>query len=181
MRFLPTKLPGAFIIDLELHDDHRGFFARSWCQEEFAAHGLNPGLVQCNVSFNRKRGTLRGLHFQIAPYSEAKLIRCTRGRLFDVVVDLRQDSPTFREWVGVELTAQNRRMVYVPEGMAHGFETLEDETEVFYQMSEFFHPEAARGVRWNDPALAIAWPIAPPVLSDKDEAYPDLTTWRHCS
>jgi len=181
MIFSPTKLQGAFIIDIEQHEDERGFFARSWCQEEFAAHGLNPRLVQCNVSLNRKRGTLRGLHLQVAPYAEAKLVRCTRGRLYDVAVDLRHDSATFQQWVAVELTAENRRMLYVPEGMAHGFETLEHETEVFYQMSEFYHPEAARGVRWNDAALGIAWPLVPPVLSDNDRAHPDLATWLDCS
>jgi len=181
MIFSPTKLQGAFIIDIEHREDDRGFFARSWCQDEFAAHGLNPRLVQCNVSFNRKRGTLRGLHLQVTPYAEAKLVRCTRGRLYDVAVDLRKDSATFRQWVAVELSAENRRMLYVPEGMAHGFETLEDETEVFYQMSEFHHPEAARGVRWNDAALGIAWPLVPPVLSDKDRAYPDLASWPNSS
>ncbi len=181
MIFSPTKLQGAFIIDIEHREDDRGFFARSWCQDEFAAHGLNPRLVQCNVSFNRKRGTLRGLHLQVTPYAEAKLVRCTRGRLYDVAVDLRKDSATFRQWVAVELSAENRRMLYVPEGMAHGFETLEDETEVFYQMSEFHHPEAARGVRWNDAALGIAWPLVPPVLSDRDRAYPDLASWPNSS
>jgi dTDP-4-dehydrorhamnose 3,5-epimerase len=181
MIFSPTKLPGAFIIDIEPHEDERGFFARSWCREEVAAHGLNPRLVQCNVSFNQKRGTLRGLHLQLAPYAEAKIVRCTRGRLYDVAVDLRPDSATFHHWVAVELTAHNRRMLYVPEGMAHGFETLEDQTEVFYQMSESYHPEAARGVRWNDAALGIRWPLLPPVLSDKDRAHPDLATWLDCS
>src|SRR2546425_145492 len=141
MIFTATRLSGAFIVDLERHEDERGFFARSWCQEEFAAHGLDTRLVQCNVSYNRKTGTLRGLHLQMAPYAEAKLVRCTRGRLYDVAVDLRQDSMTFREWVAVELTADNRRMLYLPAGIAHGFQTLEDETEVFYQMSEFHHPE----------------------------------------
>ncbi len=181
MIFTATKLPGAFIIDLERHEDERGFFARSWCQEEFAAHGLDGRLVQCNVSYNLKKGTLRGLHLQVAPYAEAKLVRCTRGRMYDVAVDLGQDSTTFRQWVAVELTAENRRMLYVPAGMAHGFQTLEDETEVFYQMSAFHHREAARGVRWDDAALGMKWPIVPPVLSQRDRAYPDLATWLDCS
>jgi len=173
MRFSPTKLSGVSLVDLERHEDERGFFARSWCQSEFEQRGLNPRLVQCNVSFNRKRGTLRGMHYQVAPHAEAKLVRCTRGAIYDVAVDLRPDSPTYRQWVGVELTAENGRALYIAEGFAHGFQTLADDSEVFYQMSEFFHPEYARGVRWDDPAFKIAWPENERCLSARDLAYPD--------
>jgi dTDP-4-dehydrorhamnose 3,5-epimerase len=168
------KLAGAFVIRVERRVDERGFFARSWCQREFDEHGLNPRIVQCNVSFSEKRGTLRGMHFQAKPKEEAKLVRCTAGTVYDVVIDLRPDSRTFCEWVAVELSACNHLMLYVPEGFAHGFQTLEDGTEVFYQMSEYYHPELARGVRWNDPAFGIRWPIADPVLSDRDRGYPDF-------
>ena len=137
-------------------------------------HGLDPRLVQCNISFNRKRGTLRGMHYQAAPHGEAKLIRCTRGAIYDVIVDLHRDSPAFKKWVAAELTAENRSMLFVPEGLAHGFQTLEDDTEVFYQMSEFYHPESARGVRWDDPAFGIRWPLAQPIMSDKDRGYEDF-------
>lgn len=172
MIFTETKLKGAYLVDLDLQEDERGFFARSWCQDEFEKHGLNPRLVQCNISFNKKRGTLRGLHYQSLPYQEAKLVRCTMGVLYDVIVDLRSDSPTFKEWFSVELTAQNRRALYVPEGCAHGFQTLVDNTEVFYQMSESFHPECARGVRWDDPAFGIVWPIMEKTISTQDQAIP---------
>src|SRR5688500_15699112 len=168
MIFTETKLKGAVIIDIEPHEDERGFFARSWCVDEFKKHGLNPRLVQCNISFNKKRGILRGMHYQAEPYEEAKLVRCTMGALYDVIVDLRSDSSTFKKWFSAELTSQNRRALYVPEGFAHGFQTLVDDTEVFYQMSEFFHPECARGVRWDDPAFAIDWPFTPPTISLKD-------------
>ena len=174
MIFLETKLQGVFEIHLDPHGDERGFFARSWCQKEFEHQGLDPKLVQCNVSFNTRKGTLRGLHFQAAPYPEAKVVRCTMGSMYDVAVDLRPQSPTFRQWVGVVLSAANRHMLYVPEGCAHGFLTLEDETEVFYQMSEFYHPESARGVRWNDPAFQIVWPSEVDVISDRDRTYPDF-------
>jgi len=173
MIFIETKLAGAFIIKPELHQDERGFFARTWCQHEFRQHGLNPNLAQCNLSFNEKKGTLRGMHFQIAPYAEAKLVRCTMGAIYDVLIDLRPDSPTFKQWVAVELTSQNRNMVYIPEGFAHGFQTLVDQSEVFYQMAEFYHPASARGVRWNDPAFQIEWPINDPVISFKDRSYLD--------
>ena len=173
MKFSPTKLSGVWIVDLEPVEDERGFFARSWCQEEFKRRGLNPRLVQCNISFSRKKGTLRGMHYQIAPHPEAKLVCCTRGALFDVAVDLRPDSPTHKQWVGVELSAENRRAFYVPEGCAHGLQTLMDDTEVFYQMSEAYHPESARGVRWNDPAFNIAWPEDKRSLSARDLAFPD--------
>jgi len=174
MTFHETKLPGVFEIHLEPHGDERGFFARSWCQREFELRGLNPATVQCNISFNEKQGTLRGLHYQAAPHAEAKLVRCTEGSIYDVVVDLRPTSPTFKKWVGVTLTAANRHMIYVPEGFGHGFLTLDDRTEVFYQMSEFYYPELARGVRWNDPALQISWPAAPQVISEHDQTYPDF-------
>jgi dTDP-4-dehydrorhamnose 3,5-epimerase len=174
MTFHETRLPGVFEIRLEPNSDERGFFARSWCQKEVEAHGLNPKVVQCNVSFNARKGTLRGLHYQAAPHAEAKLLRCTMGAIYDVVVDLRPQSPTFKQWIGVTLSAANRHMLYIPEGCAHGFLTLENDTEVFYQMSEFYHPESARGVRWDDPAFQIAWPAKVEVISERDRTYPDL-------
>jgi len=169
-----TKLPGVFEIRLEPAADDRGFFARSWCRREFETHGLNPKVVQCNVSFNVKKGTLRGIHYQAAPHPEAKVVRCTKGAIYDVAVDLRPQSPTLRMWVGVLLTAANRHMLYVPEGCGHGFLTLEDETEVFYQMSEFYYPELARGVRWDDPAFQIVWPDRVGVISERDRTYPNF-------
>jgi dTDP-4-dehydrorhamnose 3,5-epimerase len=174
MTFHKTKLPGVFEIHLEYKPDERGFFARSWCQKEFESHGLNPKVVQCNVSLNKRKGTLRGIHYQAAPYPEAKIVRCTNGAIYDVVVDLRPQSPTFKNWIGVDLTAVNRHMLYVPEGCGHGFLTLEDETEVFYQMSEFYHPELARGVRWDDPAFQIVWPDKIEVISERDRTYPNF-------
>ncbi|MCZ7562532.1 MAG: dTDP-4-dehydrorhamnose 3,5-epimerase [Burkholderiales bacterium] len=158
MKFLTTPLLGAFVIELAPIVDDRGFFARSWCAKEFAAHGLNPSLVQCNVSFNKRRGTLRGMHYQVSPHEEAKIVRCTMGAIYDVIVDLRAAAPSYRRWFAIELSAANRRMMYCPEGVAHGFQTLMDDTEVFYQMSESHHPESARGVRWDDPAIGIEWP-----------------------
>jgi len=174
MLFYETKLPDVFEIHLEPHSDDRGFFARSWCQKEFEAHGLNPRLVQCNISFNIQRGTLRGMHFQATPHAEAKVVCCTRGAIYDVVLDLRPSSPAYRNWIAVILNSENRHMVYVPEGCAHGFLTLEDETEVFYQMSEFYDAESARGVRWNDPAFRIEWPERIEVISERDAAYPNF-------
>jgi dTDP-4-dehydrorhamnose 3,5-epimerase len=174
MRFSETKLRGVYTISLEPHRDERGFFARTWCREEFEAHGLNPQLVQCSISFNKRRGTLRGMHFQQAPYAEAKLIRCTKGAIYDVAVDLRPSSPTFMQWTALILTEANREMMYVPEGCAHGFLTVEDESEVFYQMSEFYAPEAARGFRWDDPAFDIVWPEKVEVIASKDATYPDF-------
>jgi dTDP-4-dehydrorhamnose 3,5-epimerase len=162
------------VIELDRLEDERGFFARSFCRDEFAAHGLRSSFVQCNISFNARRGTLRGLHFQASPHEEAKLVRCTRGAVFDVIVDLRKASATYRQWIAVELGADNHRMLYVPEGFAHGFQTLEDASEVFYQMSETFRPEASRGVRWNDPAFGIDWPLANPTVSARDADYPDF-------
>jgi dTDP-4-dehydrorhamnose 3,5-epimerase len=174
MTFHPTKLPGVCEIRIQPLTDERGFFARSWCRREFENRGLNPALAQCNISFNTCTGTLRGMHYQAPPYAEAKIVRCTHGAIYDVVVDLRRDSPTFKAWIGVALSARERNMLYVPEGCAHGFLTLEDRSEVFYQMSEFYHPEAARGVRWDDPAFQIAWPAAPQVISERDRTYPDF-------
>jgi dTDP-4-dehydrorhamnose 3,5-epimerase len=174
MIFHETCLAGAYIIDPERIEDERGFFARTWCREAFERHGLNPRLVQCNISYNPRRGTLRGMHYQVRPHEEAKLVRCTQGALHDVIVDLRPGSPTVRQWVAVELTAANRRMLYIPEGFAHGFETLVDQTEVFYQMSESYHAPSARGVRFDDPALGIAWPLEVAMISEKDRGYPLL-------
>jgi dTDP-4-dehydrorhamnose 3,5-epimerase len=174
MRFTDTALPGVFLIDIEPLEDERGFLARVWCRDELAKKGLASDLAQISVSFNRRRGTLRGMHHQAAPHEEVKLIRCTRGALYDVILDLRRGSPTFRRWISAELTAENRRTLYVPKGVAHGFQTLEDGTEVLYQISEFHHPESARGVRWDDPAFGIDWPDRNPVLSERDATYPDF-------
>ena len=168
MLFIETKLDGVYIIELEKIEDDRGFFARTFCQREFEAHGLNPRIAQCSVSFNRRKGTLRGMHYQVAPYEESKLVRCTMGAIYDVAVDLRPESRTFKQWVAVELTGENGRMFYIPQGLAHGFQTLVDNTEVFYQMSEFYHPQCARGVRWDDPAFGMSWPIKEVIISIKD-------------
>ncbi len=175
MIFTETELPGVFLIEPTRFEDERGFIAPSFSQREFEAHGLMSGFVENNISYNRRRGTLRGLHFQTAPRGQAKLVRCTRGSIFDVAVDLRRDSPTFGKWVGATLSAENRLMMYLPGDMAHGFQTLEDETEVFYQVGEFYHPEASAGLRWNDPAFGIQWPIAEaPVVIERDASYPDF-------
>lgn len=174
MIFKETMLAGVVEIHLEPLRDERGFFARSWCQKEFELNGLNPRLAQCNVSFNARRGTLRGLHYQSEPYPEAKIVRCTQGAVYDVAVDLRPQSATFRRWVAAVLTAQNRNMFYIPEGCAHGLLTLMDNTEVFYQMSEFYHPELARGVRFDDPAFGIEWPEKIEVISERDRSCPDF-------
>ncbi|HEY9812669.1 MAG TPA: dTDP-4-dehydrorhamnose 3,5-epimerase, partial [Candidatus Sericytochromatia bacterium] len=170
-KFTETKLKGAYVIEVEPVADERGFFARSWCQKEFAEHGLNPNLVQCNISFNLKKGTLRGMHYQAKPYQEAKLIRCTRGAIYQVVIDIRPDSLTFKQWVAVELTTENRKMLYVPKGMASGFQTLMDNTEVFYQMAEFYHPESAKGLRWDDPTFGVEWPNEVLVISAPDRSH----------
>jgi len=174
MIFVETPLKGAYVIDPERLADERGFFARTWCRQEFEAHGLDSGLVQCSISFNHKRGTLRGMHYQVAPQAEAKLVRCTAGAIHDVVVDLRRESSTFCGWFAAELSADNHKMLYIPEGFAHGFLTLTDNTEVFYQISEYYVPESARGVRWDDPAFAISWPAYPIVISQRDSSYPDF-------
>lgn len=174
MIFEPTTLNGAFLVHLERREDERGFFARSFCQNEFAAHGLAGIFAQCNVSFNRLRGTLRGMHFQREPRPEGKLVRCTMGAAVDVIVDLRENSPTYCQWQSFELTSANHLAVFVPAGFAHGFQTLADNVELFYQMTEFYVPELASGVRWDDPAFGIEWPIANPILSDRDRSYPYL-------
>ncbi len=174
MIFTETKLKGSYLIDIERLSDERGFFARSWCQKEFLAQGLMSELVQCSVSFNAKKGTLRGLHYQIKPHEEVKLVRCTMGSIYDVIVDMRQDSPTFGQHVGFVLSADNHKMLYVPEGFAHGFLTLDDNTEVFYQMSEFYAPEHARGFRWNDPLFNINWPAELQLISERDRNLPDF-------
>jgi dTDP-4-dehydrorhamnose 3,5-epimerase len=179
MTFTETELEGAFVIDLDRIEDPRGFFARSWCAREFEEHGLNPRLVQCNVSRNGSRGTLRGMHYQVPPHEEAKLVRCTLGAIYDVIVDLRPRSSTYLRSFGSMLSAENHRALYVPEGFAHGFLTLTDESEVFYQMSEFYAPDAARGLRWNDPALAIEWPEAVTVIAERDRTYPDFQRKSH--
>jgi dTDP-4-dehydrorhamnose 3,5-epimerase len=174
LRFIETKLAGAFLIEPERLSDERGFFARTFCQREFEANGLQPRIAQCNVSFNQKKGTLRGMHFQVAPFPEAKLVRCTAGSIYDVIIDLRPQSKTFTQYFGAELSDANSAMLYVPEGFAHGFQTLEDNTEVFYQMSQFYSGEHARGVRWDDPAFNIRWPEAERTIIKRDREYPDF-------
>lgn len=174
MKFVPTDIFGAWLIVAEPIEDERGSFARLFCRREFEAHGLNPELVQCSTSFNRRSGTLRGLHFQAEPHAEDKIVRCTRGAIFDVVADPRPASPSYRQWRGFDLTADNLAMLYVPRGVAHGFLTLRDDSEILYQMSAFYHAESARGVRWDDPALAIRWPRRPDVISDRDRGLPTL-------
>lgn len=171
MIFERTPIAGAFLVRLELKEDERGFFARTWCREEFVAHGLAGELAQCSVSFNHRRGTLRGLHYQAPPHAEDKLVRCTRGSIYDVIVDLRRRQPTFKRWWCAELSSDNRKMVYIPKGLAHGFLTLEDDCEVTYQMSTPYHPESARGARYDDPAFAVDWPFAPAVIGDRDLAF----------
>jgi dTDP-4-dehydrorhamnose 3,5-epimerase len=173
--FEPTPLGGAVLIDLDRHFDERGFFARTWCADEFAAAGLPAKVVQCSVSWNERRHTLRGMHWQAAPHGESKLVRCTRGAILDVIVDLRADSATYLQHLAVELTETNRRALFIPPGMAHGFLTLVDGTEVFYQMDAAHVPEAARGARWDDPAFGITWPAVPEVMSSRDASYPDFT------
>ena len=173
MIFTETKLKDSFIIEITPYQDERGFFARAWCQKEFLQHGLIPHLAQANISFNHKKGTLRGMHYQLAPYAESKLVRCTRGAIYDVMIDLRRDSPTYKEWVGVELSAENRKMLYVPEGFAHGFQTLTDNSEVMYQVTQFYTPGFEQGTRHNDPAFGIKWPLEVSVISPKDQNWAD--------
>ncbi len=174
MKFTPLPLQGAFVIEPELIADERGFFARTFCRKEFSAHGLNPDLAQCSVSFNNKKGTLRGMHYQQKPHEETKVVRCTMGAIYDVIIDLRPVSPTFKQWVGVELSAEDRKEIYVPGGFAHGFLTLSDESEVFYQISELFQSECTTGVRWDDPAFSIDWPGEIHVMSERDKTFPDF-------
>lgn len=175
MIFKETKLDGAYIIEMELIEDERGFFARAWCKGELEECGLDSNLVQCNISFNKKKGTLRGMHYQCTPYEEAKVIRCTIGAIYDVIIDLRSESKTFKEWISIELTGANRKMLYIPKGFAHGFQTLEDNTEVFYQMSEFYNFKYSRGIRWDDKEFGIEWPVEVSIISDKDKSY---ESWR---
>lgn len=173
MIFRGLALSGVFLVEPERREDERGWFARTWCRREFEAHGLCPRLVQCSTSFNRRRGTLRGLHYQAVPHAEAKLVRCTQGAIWDVALDLRPQSPTLHQHVGVELTARSGAALYIPEGFAHGFQTLQDDTEVLYQMSEFYAPAAARGIRYDDPKFNIRWPIADPIILGRDRTYRD--------
>ena len=174
MIFKETKLEGAYLIELEKHGDERGYFGRTFCKREFEEIGLNTDWVQCNTSFNQLKGTLRGMHYQEAPFEEIKLVRCTRGSIFDVIIDLRPKSPTFSRYAANTLTVEDGNMHYIPKGFAHGFITLEDETEVFYQMSEYYSPEHGRGVRWNDPAFGIQWPVEVSMISDKDQSFLDF-------
>ena len=174
MIFSESTLPGAYLIDLVRQEDERGFFARSYCAEEFAARGLGPELRQCSVSYNARKGTLRGMHYQDAPHEEHKLVRCTAGAVFDVITDIRIGSPTYRRWLGVELTAGNRQSLFIPPGFAHGFITLTDHAEVYYMISVPHAPQFSRGLRWSDPRLAIEWPLTPCVISPRDAAYPLL-------
>lgn len=172
MIFEKTKLRDAYLIEIEKRSDQRGFFARMWCRKEFEEHGLASQVVQTNISYNVKKGTIRGMHFQIDPYQETKLVRCTRGAIYDVIIDLRRDSPTYGEWTGVELSADNYRMLYVPKNFAHGYQTLADDTEVAYQVTEFYTPGAERGLRHDDPVFGIVWPLPVSFISDKDRSWP---------
>jgi dTDP-4-dehydrorhamnose 3,5-epimerase len=174
MRFIETALKGAFIIELEPIEDERGFFVRSFCQKEFKKHGFKMNIVQCNISYNKKKGTLRGMHYQAKPYEEAKLVSCVRGTIYDVIIDLRPDSLTYCAWFAVELSSENYKILYVPKGFAHGFQVLEDNTVVFYQMSEFYHPECARGVKWDDLMFGITWPLVPVAISERDQSFSDF-------
>ena len=174
MIFTAAKLSGAYVIEPKLYEDERGFLAQSWSAHRIAELGLNPNVAECNVSFSKRKGTLRGMHFQSAPHAQAKLVRCTSGALYDVIIDLRRESCTFKQWIGVELDADNHRMLYVPEGFAHGFQTLQDNTEIFYQMSDVYAPEYAGGVRWDDPAFGIDWPADDRTIIERDRSYPDF-------
>jgi len=174
MVFKETKLKGAFIIELEPIKDERGFFARSFCKKELEKYGLNSNIAQCNISYNKRRGTLRGMHYQVAPHEEAKVVSCTRGAIYDVIIDLKPESSTYCKWIAVELNANDHKVLYVSEGFAHGFQTLEDNSIVFYQMSEFYHTENARGVRWDESRFNIKWPISDWIISEKDQSYPDF-------
>jgi dTDP-4-dehydrorhamnose 3,5-epimerase len=174
MQFTPSRIPGAWVIDIAPIHDHRGFFAMTWLPEEFSKRGIDPALAQCNLAFNHKRGTLRGMHFQKAPHGQAKIVRATRGALLDVIIDLRPASSTYRQWDAIELTADSRRMLYMPEGIAHGYLTLTDDVEAYYHASTPWVPESESGVRWNDPAFGITWPFEPVVISEKDRNWPLL-------
>jgi dTDP-4-dehydrorhamnose 3,5-epimerase len=174
MIFQALALAGAYIIEIAKMGDERGFFARSYCTDVFLAHGLEPVREQCDISYNMRHGTVRGMHYQEQPHAEAKLVRCTRGALFDVIIDVRPESPTYCKWVATSLTADNYRMLYVPRGCAHGFQTLEDHSEVFYQVSHPYSPQHARGVRWDDPLFSIQWPLPVTSISEKDRSYADF-------
>ena len=175
MQFRASRIAGAWVIDITPIHDRRGFFATTWLPDELRQHGIDPVVAQCNLAFNHQRGTLRGLHFQTPPHAQSKIVRATRGALLDVIVDLRPDSPTCRQWESIELTADNRRMLYIPAGLAHGYLTLTDDAEMFYQASSPWAPQAEAGVRWNDPAFGITWPFEPTVISEKDRTWPLLT------
>lgn len=175
MIFTETKLPGVFVVEPERYEDERGFFAQSWTQRDFAARGLDARLVECNLSYNRRQGTLRGMHFQREPRAQSKLVRCTAGAIYDVAIDLRPESPTFKEWTAIELTAANRLMLFVPRGCAHGYQTLAPDTEVFYQVTDVYAPEYAGGVRWNDPAFGVRWrDVGALTINERDRTYPDF-------
>ena len=174
MIFNRTPLVGAYLIETEPHEDERGFFARTWCREEFREHGLNTNIAQCSISYNKKRGTLRGVHYQVRPYEEAKVVACIAGAIYDLIVDLRPSSETFKKWFAVELTADKRNMLYVPEGFAHGFQTLEDNSEVYYQISEVYQPEYSRGIRWDDPTFGFQWPVEDRIISERDLMFPNF-------
>ncbi len=175
MIFVETPLQGAYLIQIEPCSDERGMFARGFCQREFLEHGLKTNIVQCNLSYNVKRGTLRGMHYQLQPMAEVKMVRCIRGTIYDIIIDVRPESKTYLKWYGVELTAENRTLLYVPEGFAHGYQSLGDNTEVFYMVTQYYAPEYERAMRWNDPLFRIKWPILDPILSDKDANHPDFT------
>lgn len=172
MIFTPTPLAGAFIITPDLIEDERGFFARTFCRREFEEHGLNPDIIQCNISFNKRKGTVRGMHYQATPHAEVKLVRCSAGTIYDVIVDLRLTSSTFKQWFAVELSSDNRKLLYIPEGFAHGYQTRTDNTEVIYHHSAFYNPESARGLKFDDPAIGIIWPLPVSMISPRDQSYP---------
>lgn len=174
MKLTPAEIEGAYLIDLEPIADERGFFARTFCQDDFSKLGLEGAFTQCNLSFNARKGTIRGLHFQARPYEETKIVSCTHGAIFDVIVDLRSESRTFRRWAAFELSRGNRRALYLPKGVAHGFQSLEDDTDVFYLMGQSYRRESAAGVRWNDPTLAIPWPLTDVIISDRDRQLPEM-------
>lgn len=174
MKFTETKIAGAYLIEIEPRVDERGFFSRTFCTQEFAEYNLENSFDQCNVSFTAKQGTIRGMHYQLAPYTETKLVRCTKGAIFDIILDLRSDSPSFKQWVGMELNTDNHQMFYIPAGCAHGLQTLADNTEVFYQMSGFYNADAARGVRWNDPIFGIKVPLPLTLITERDASYADF-------
>ena len=174
MIFTETKIKGVYIIEPELLTDERGFFARSFCKEEFQKYGLETDIVQCNISYNAKKGTLRGIHYQVPPFEEAKIVSCTKGSIYDVVVDLRRDSSTYCQWHSEKLSADSYRMLYIPKGCAHGFQTLEDNCIVYYQMGEYYHSEGTGGIRWNDPSIGIVWPLPIRIISEKDKNYGDF-------